>query len=190
MAIDDEPLALKQITDYIANTPFLKLEKSFTSAIKALDYLQGNPVDLMFVDINMPGLSGLDFVKSLSNPAKVIFTKAYREFAFEGFQIDVADYIVKPIGYTDFLKSVNKTRERYFSTKEDAASIKTNDRFLFIKSEYKIVRIDFDPIKYIEGMRDYIRIHIEGQKPIMAIMVDKTDPLTTSLQFWLTTSTY
>src|SRR5665648_101720 len=100
IAIDDEPLALKQLVGYIDKTPFLKLEKSFTNAIKALEYLNDNQVDLMFVDINMPDLSGIDFVKSLTNPAKIIFTTAYREFAFEGFQVDAADYIVKPIGYS------------------------------------------------------------------------------------------
>jgi DNA-binding LytR/AlgR family response regulator len=168
IAIDDEPLALKQLTGYIEKTPFLKLENSFTNAIKTLEFLQENHVDLMFVDINMPDLSGIDFVKSLSNPAKVIFTTAYREYAYEGFQLDAADYIVKPIGYTDFLKAVNKVKDRYFPIKEEP-SIQTNEQFLFIKSEYKIVRIDFDNIKYLEGMRDYVRIHLEGQSPIMTL---------------------
>ena len=146
------------------------MERSFTSAIKALEYLSENQVDLMFVDINMPDLSGIDFVKSLTNKSKIIFTTAYREYALEGFQVDAADYIVKPIGYPEFLKAVNKTKERYFTNKEEVSSIQTNDQFLFIKSEYKIVRIDFNNIKYIEGMRDYIRIHLESQKPIMSLM--------------------
>ncbi len=170
IAIDDEPLALKQLVGYINKTPFLRLENSFTSAYKALEYLNDNQVDLMFVDINMPDLSGIDFVKSLTNPAKIIFTTAYREFAFEGFQVDAADYIVKPIGYADFLKAVNKTKDRYFTTGLETASIRTNEQFLFIKSEYRIVRIDFNNINYIEGMRDYIRIHLDNQKPIMSLM--------------------
>lgn len=170
IAIDDEPLALKQIVGYIDKTPFLKLEMSFTSAYKALEYLNDNQVDLMFVDINMPDLSGIDFIKSLPNPAKIIFTTAYREYAFEGFQVDAADYIVKPIGYADFLKAVNKTKERYFTVRPETPTIQTNEQFLFIKSEYKIVRIDFNNINYIEGMRDYIRIHLDNQKPIMTLM--------------------
>ena len=171
IAIDDEPLALKQLKGYIEKTPFLSLENSFTNAIKALEYLQENEVDLMFVDINMPDLSGIDFVKSLSKPSKVIFTTAYREYAFEGFQLDAADYIVKPIGYADFLKAVNKVKERYFTTKEkeETATIQNNEQFLFIKSEYKIIRIDFDNIQYLEGMRDYVRIHLDGQSPIMTL---------------------
>lgn len=169
VAIDDEPLALKQISVYIDKTPFLKLEKSFTSAIKALDYIHENEVDLMFVDINMPDLSGIDFVKSLTNKAKIIFTTAYREYAFEGFQLDAADYIVKPISYTIFLKAVNKVKERYFTDNKEVTNILTNDQFLFIKSEHKIVRIDFNNIKYIEGMRDYVQIHLDGQKPIMTL---------------------
>lgn len=170
IAIDDEPLALKQLVGYIEKTPFLKLGKSFTNAYKALEYLNDNQVDLMFVDINMPDLSGIDFVKSLTNPAKIIFTTAYREYAYEGFKVDAADYIVKPIGYADFLKAVNKTKDRYFKTGPETATIRTNEQFLFIKSEYKIVRIDFNNINYIEGMRDYVRIHLDNQKPIMSLM--------------------
>lgn len=170
IALDDEPLALKQIVSYIEKTPFLSLIEQFESALPAIAFLQEQKVDLMFVDINMPDLSGIDFVKSLNNPPKVIFTTAYSEYAFEGFQVDAADYIVKPFGYSEFLKSVNKTKDRYFAGSEEAASIQTNEQFLFIKSEYKIVRIDYNNIKYIESMRDYVRIHLEGQKPIMAIL--------------------
>lgn len=170
IAIDDEPLALKQMASYIEKTPFLSLIGSFASAIKALEFLHDNPVDLMFVDINMPDLTGLDFVKSLSNPPKVIFTTAYREYAAEGFQLDAADYLVKPIGYADFLKAATKTNERYFSKIDEPEIIQNNDQFLFIKSEYKIIRIDFNDIKYIEAMRDYIRIYLENQEPVMTLM--------------------
>ncbi len=170
IAIDDEPLALRQISAYVDKTPFLKLEASFTNAIKALDYLQDNTIDLMFVDINMPDLSGIEFVKSLTTTAKVIFTTAYREYAVDGFKVDAADYLVKPISYVQFLKSVTKTKERYFNTPEPSQEINNNDQFLFIKSEYKIVRIDFNNIKYIEGMRDYVRIHLDNESPIMALL--------------------
>lgn len=174
ISIDDEPLALKQMNGYIEKIPNLNLLDSFTSAIKALEFLQNNPVDLMFVDINMPDLSGMDFVKSLTHPPKVIFTTAYREYAVEGFQVDAADYLVKPISFTAFLASVNKTIERYFSGTESETSIRHKDQFLFIKTEYKIVRIDLNNIKYIEGMRDYIRIHQVSEKPIMALLKMKS----------------
>ncbi len=170
ISIDDEPLALKQISAYVEKTPGLELINSFTNAIKALEFLQNNTVDLMFVDINMPDLSGMEFVKSLINPPKFIFTTAYREYAVEGFQVDAADYLIKPISYSVFLKAVEKTKERYFKEPEKVISIKTDDEFLFIKSEYKIVRVNFKHIKYIEGMRDYVRIHLDNEKPIMALL--------------------
>ena len=170
IAIDDEPLALKQINGYIEKIPALNFQQSFTSAVKAMEYLQHNNVDLMFVDINMPDLSGMEFVKSLSKPPKVIFTTAYREYAVEGFEVDAADYLVKPISFAAFAKAVEKTKQRYFHQTEHASSVKHNEQFLFIKSEYKIVRIELSNIKYIEGMRDYVRIHLSNEKPIMALL--------------------
>jgi len=170
ITIDDEPLALKQIEAYIEKTPFLELKGAFRSAIKALDFLNEHEVDLMFVDINMPDLSGIDFVKSLAQPPKVIFTTAHREYAVEGFQLDAADYLVKPISYPDFLKTAGKIQKRYFSVPEVSPEVENNDQFLFIKSEYKIIRINYDDIIFIEGMRDYVRIHLDNQKPIMALM--------------------
>ena len=170
IAIDDEPLALKQLVSYIEKLPYLNLLKSFHSAVKSIDFLQNNQVDLMFVDINMPDLSGIEFVKSLSNAPKVIFTTAYREYAVEGFQVDAADYLVKPISFAAFSQSVEKTKKRYFSQAEQPISIKHDENFLFIKSESKIVRINLNDIKYIEGMRDYVRIHQVHEKPIMALL--------------------
>lgn len=197
IAIDDEPLALKQMTSYINKTPYLDLQGGFSNALKALEYLQNSKVDLMFVDINMPDLSGIDFVKSLSNPPKVIFTTAYREYAVEGFQVDAADYLVKPISYPDFIQSVEKTTARYFTpneasktsqlSKAEQASqitqvsqsdqpdqpsqeIQVDEEFMFVKSEYRLVRINLHDIKYIESMRDYVRIHLDNQKPIMTLI--------------------
>lgn len=170
IAIDDEPLALKQLVSYIKKLPYLDLKASFSSAIKAIDFLQNKHIELMFVDINMPDLSGLEFVKSLTDAPKVIFTTAYREYAVEGFQVDAADYLVKPISFAAFSQSVEKTKQRYFLAQNQTTSIKRDDQFLFIKSEYKIVRINLNDIKYIEGMRDYIRIHQVHEKPIMALL--------------------
>jgi DNA-binding LytR/AlgR family response regulator len=169
IAIDDEPLALKQIETYIEKTPYLNLNKGFTSAIKALDYLRENAVDLMFIDIHMPDITGTDFVKSLESPPKVIFTTAYSEYAVEGFQLDAADYLVKPISYAAFLKSVEKTRNRYFSKVIHEPPVENDNQFLFIKSEHKLIRIDFNDIKYVEGMRDYVRIHLENQNAVMTL---------------------
>jgi two-component system LytT family response regulator len=170
IAIDDEPLALKQIADYIRKTPFLELVDKFESALIALPFLHENEIDLMFVDINMPDLNGMEFVKSLNNPPKVIFTTAYSEYAIEGFKVDAIDYLLKPISYTDFLKAAEKARDRFGSKNNETAKVESDEKFLFIKSEYKIIRINLSEIKYIEGMREYVRIHIENQKAIMALM--------------------
>lgn len=170
IAIDDEPLALRKISDYISKTPFLELINPFESALQALEFLQKNEVDLMFVDINMPDLNGMEFVKSLNKAPKVIFTTAYSEYAIEGFKVDAVDYLLKPISYPDFLKAANKTKERYFSGENNTNSIHYSEEFLFIKSEYKIIRINYKDIKYIEGMREYVRIFTENQEPIMTLM--------------------
>lgn len=170
IAIDDEPLALQQMVIYIEKTPFLEVVGSFDNALSALDFLQHEQVDLMYVDINMPDLSGVDFVKSLSQPPKVIFTTAYRDYALEGFKLDAADYLLKPISYADFLTASEKTRVRYFSEAEASQHIQTNEEFLFIKSEYKIVKIAYSDILYIEGMREYVRIFIKDSKAVMTLM--------------------
>lgn len=170
ITIDDEPLAISQMENYIGKLSYLNLIGSFSGALKAFNFLQENEVDLMFVDINMPDISGIEFVKSLPNPPKVIFTTAYREYAVEGFQLDAADYLIKPISFSAFTKAVEKTRQRYFEQKIEPTNIKHDEGFLFIKSEYKIVRINLNNIKYIEGMRDYVRIHLDNDKPIMALL--------------------
>jgi DNA-binding LytR/AlgR family response regulator len=170
IAIEDEPLALKQIVSYIEKTPFFDLKGSFDNAFEAMTFLQENIVDLMFVDINLPDLSGMDFVKSLNNGPKVIFTTAYSEYAIEGFRVDALDYLLKPINYTDFLKSANKALQWFESQTVDLSKIKKNgDEFLMIKSEYKIIRINLADIKYVESMREYVRIHLTNQKPIMTL---------------------
>lgn len=170
IAIDDEPLALRQMAGYISKTPFLELAGQFESALQALPFVQENQVDVMFVDINMPDLSGMDFVKSLDHPPRVIFTTAYSEHAVEGFRVDALDYLLKPIGYADFLKAANKARVWFEASETKPFQIDSNNEFLFIKSEYKIVRINLDDIKYVEGMREYLRIHLINQKPIMTLM--------------------
>lgn len=170
IAIDDEPLALHKIGAYLDKTPYLENVALFESAFEALEFIQNNPIDLMFVDINMPDLSGMDFVKSLQNPPKVIFTTAYSEYAIDGFKVDAIDYLLKPIGYSDFLRAVEKAKDRMTHSEEKADTVKADDTFLFIKSEYKILRIDLAEIKYIESMREYVRIHIENQPPVMTLM--------------------
>lgn len=170
IAIDDEPLALKQMDNYITKTPFLEVSGVFDNALQAIPFLEEHEVDLIFLDINMPDISGMDFIKSLNNPPKVIFTTAYSEYAVEGFKVDAIDYLLKPFGYADFLKAAEKAKKRILPKSQEAAEIKSDEQFLFIKSEHKILRINLADIKYIESMREYLRIHIENQSPVMTLM--------------------
>ncbi len=174
VAIDDEPLALRQIESYINKTPFLELVASFDNAFEVMEFLRKKEADLLFADINMPDLNGIEMAKSLSNPPKIIFTTAYREYAAEGFQLDAADYLLKPISYSDFLKSAEKVKSRYFAQPAIETTVSSGETFLFIKSEYKIIRINYKDIKYIESMLEYVRIHLENHKPVMALMSMKS----------------
>lgn len=169
IAIDDEPLALMQIIGYIRKTPFLELKGDFENALPAIEFLQNNPVDLMFVDINMPYMNGIDFVKTLKEPPMIVFITAYSEYAIEGFRVNAIDYLLKPVGYTDFLKTANKTRIFFEKKLHDNEKTEEKKEYLYLKADSKLVRIRMDDILFIEGMRDYVRIHIENDKPLMSL---------------------
>ena len=170
IAIDDEPLALKQMESYIDKTPFLNLVASCSSAFEALKVLESHEVALMFVDINMPDLNGLDFVKSLDQKPAVIFTTAYSEYAIDGFKVDAIDYLLKPIGYQDFLKAANKANKILKQELSSDETLQSNDQYIFIKSAHKIIRVEHTNIKYIESMREYVRLHLTNEKPIMTLI--------------------
>ena len=170
IAIDDEPLALKQMESYIDKTPFLNLVASCSSAFEALKVLESHEVALMFVDINMPDLNGMDFVKSLDQKPAVIFTTAYSEYAIDGFKVDAIDYLLKPIGYQDFLKAANKGSKILKQEFSSGDTMQSNDQHLFIKSAHKIIHVDHANIKYIEGMREYVRLHLINGKPLMTLI--------------------
>ena len=157
IAIDDEPLALKQISSYISKTPFLETVAICHSAFDAMEYLSKNEVDLMFVDINMPDVNGMDFVKSLAQKPQIIFTTAYTEYAMEGFQVDALDYILKPISYAVFLKSANKAKTWFELNLRQPEIIHATKDSLFVKSEYKMLRIFLSEITYIESSNEYIQ---------------------------------
>ena len=169
VAVDDEPLALNVLSGYIEKTPFLELAEKFTNPVKAFNYLSDNDTDLLFLDIQMPDLSGLEFVSRLKSKPVLIFTTAYSEYAMEGFRSDAVDYLLKPIDYPDFLKAVTKARDLIISRK-NTAKVQSSKDFLFIKSEYKTIRINFDDIKYIRGMSEYVKIHLVHGKPIMSLL--------------------
>lgn len=170
IAIDDEPLALQQVAAYVQKLPFLELVGQFSSAFQALELLENQQVDLMFVDINMPDLNGLEFVKSLTQKPLLIFTTAYSEYALEGFKVDALDYLLKPFSFAEFSKAAGKARSQFELKQNAPEKLESNDEFLFIKSEYKLLRVNLNDIQFIEGMKEYVRIYITGQKPIMTLL--------------------
>ncbi len=170
IAIDDEPLALTQIAGYIKKTPFLELVGEYSSALQATGIMGNTQIELMFVDINMPDLNGLDFVRTLEIPPRIVFVTAYSEYALEGFRVDALDYLLKPISYIDFLKSANKVKSWFDSHPEKPDEARPDKDFLFIKSDYKVLRINFSEIIYIEGMSEYIKIHLSDSKSVMTLL--------------------
>ena len=161
IAIDDEPLALKQITSYIKQVGGLELVGAFNSAEEAQRKLSETNVDAMFVDINMPDLNGMDFVRSLENHPIVIFTTAYAEYAVEGFKVNALDYLLKPFGLDDFKRTVEKLRKHMELISGAVVSGVDDDNAIFIKTDYKVVRIEIANIRYVEAMSEYLRIYVE-----------------------------
>ena len=172
IAIDDEPLALEQIGSYVQKTPFLELIATCKNAYEALDVLKEKEVDLMFIDIDMPDINGLDLVKSLVKKPQIIFTTAYSEYAFEGFQVDAIDYLLKPINYAAFLKAANKSKIWFEANSPEKAEQqpKSDRKEIFVKSNYKVVRILLADISYIESANEYIKIFLDNQEVITTFM--------------------
>ncbi|WP_445735777.1 LytR/AlgR family response regulator transcription factor [Mariniflexile sp.] len=171
IAVDDEPLALRQIVSYIEKTPFLQLSAKFSNATLVKEYLKNNEVDLLFLDINMPDLSGMELAKSLENPPKIIFTTAYSDYAIEGYKVNAVDYLLKPIEYQDFLLASTKAevlikKERLLKTE-----IKKTGDYLFIKSGAKHIRINFNDIEYLEAQKEYVYIYlINSGEPVKTLI--------------------
>jgi DNA-binding LytR/AlgR family response regulator len=166
--IDDEPLAAGLLKSYVEKTPFLILIGTYGSAIEAMKDLREHPVQLLFLDIQMPELSGIEFAKILPHETKIIFTTAFQQYAIEGYKVNALDYLMKPISYDDFLKAADKALEWFSVTqKQDTYA---RDRFMFVKSDYKLVRIALDDILYIEGLKDYVRIFLQDGQKIMSLM--------------------
>lgn len=170
IAIDDEPPALLLLTQYIAQFNQLQLVHTFSDAISGSEYLRNNPVDLLFIDINMPDITGLDLVKSLEQKPMIVFTTAYKKFALEGFELDAIDYLLKPVSPERFAKAVNKAVEYHQFKNQTVPQPYEN---LFVYSEYKMVKIAAADIVYIESLEDYIRIHLKNDTRIMTLMTMK-----------------
>lgn len=170
LAIDDEPLALQQLAAYIRKIPYLELVAECQSALEAKEILNQENIDAIFCDINMPDLNGMDFVKSLQMPPLIVFTTAYSEYAVEGFKVDAVDYLLKPFGLDDFRRAANRIQERLSATPKTAAEEPTDDT-IFIKTDYRVVKIAISDIRYVEGMSEYLKIHLDSQpKPVVTLL--------------------
>ena len=169
IAIDDEPLALEQITSYIKRTPGIMLVQACQSAEQAREAAESGEIDAMFVDINMPDLNGLDFVRSLAAPPLVVFTTAYSEHAIDGFRLDAVDYLLKPFGMDEFNHAALKLK-RQFELERRVSVQNLLDDTIFFKTEHKVVKVHMHDIRYVEGMSEYLKIYVEGQRPIVVLL--------------------
>ena len=175
ITVDDEPPALRLVSAFVEQTPFLHLCGKFDSAVKALQMIHNGDIDLVFLDIQMPNLSGIEFASVLNRQhalTRIIFTTAYNQFATESYQVEALDYLLKPYGYSDFLKAANKARSYFqdFHKQKPIEATGSNEEFMFVKSDYKLVRVDFDSILYIESLNGYAKIHLtQPAAPILSI---------------------
>lgn len=173
LTIDDEPLALNLVSSYVERTPFLELAGKCNSAQQAMEKMNEDEIDLLFMDIQMPDLTGIEFARAMDKGPKIIFTTAFEQYALEGFKLDAMDYLLKPFNYQDFLKSANKAKEHFELVHKATHSehVQAEHDFLFVKSEYKLIKIKFDSILYIEGLKDYVKIMLVGaNKPILSLL--------------------
>ena len=174
LAIDDEPLALRKLVSYIEKVPFLQLAGQCQSAVEARRLLDEEPVDAIFCDINMPDLNGMDFVKLLAVPPLIVFTTAYAEYAVEGFRVNAVDYLLKPFGFQDFLRAANRLKERLEAPAAAPSAAETKLNSIYVKTDYRTVKVDLQDIRYIEGMSEYLKIHLDSQpKPIITLLAMK-----------------
>lgn len=184
--VDDEPLAIKLMKSFVERTPFLDLKGTFLNPMDALAFID-ETINLVFMDINMPGITGLELSKLIRPQTKIIFTTAYKEYAFESYEVQAIDYLLKPISYPKFLSAVTRAKE-YFEQIEAAkgasassaaaaqadGSVDPNAEYIFVKCEYKQVRVDLDQILFISGLKDYVRIHLKNQpRPLIALTTMK-----------------
>lgn len=170
VAIDDEPLALQLVKGYIEKTPFLELTGAFDNPVDALGFISSSDTDLVLLDIQMPDLKGTELAGVLGGGPKVIFTTAYEKYALEGFRLDAVDYLLKPFSYAEFLRAVRKAEKLIELERRELPALEIKNDFLFIKSDYKLRRINFSEIHYIEGLKDYVKIFLVGErKPVLSL---------------------
>lgn len=176
IAIDDEELALELLEDNISKVPFLQLEAKFNSPLKAMKFLQEENIDLVFIDIQMPGLTGLQFIKGFPQKCMYILITAYEKYAMEGYNLNVVDYLLKPVAIDRFIQACNKAFELYsLKNKSVVPSELSNQTYFFISADYSLIKINFTDVVWVEGLKDYIKIHLKSTpKPVVARMSMKT----------------
>jgi two-component system LytT family response regulator len=170
IVIDDEPLALNLMKEYISRFPALKLVQAFDDPITGAEYLRHHPADLLFIDINMPDVSGIEIVRTLSEKPMTIFTTAHKRFAIDGFELNALDYLLKPISFERFERAVNKAMD-YHRFKDKPGNDPSDT--VFVRSEYRLVKIDLNEIEYVESLEDYLKIHKTTGRPVMTLMTLK-----------------
>lgn len=181
IAIDDEPLALRQLAAYLDKVPYFEVVGRCQSAGEAAAVMSEQTVDAMFLDINMPDLNGLDFVRSLAHPPIVVLTTAYQEYAIDGYKVDAIDYVLKPFGMSDIMKAAEKVKRQHAllcaseqTGSSSAAEVSAGrDNALFFKMEHKVVKVSLPDIVYVEGMSEYVRIHLQGDRPLVVLYAMK-----------------
>lgn len=165
--VDDEPLALGLLESYVHKTPFLQLAGTYSSAVQAMNELPGKHIDLLFLDIQMPELNGLEFSRMVPSGTRIVFTTAFNQYAIDGYKVNALDYLLKPISYADFLQAAHKAVQWFELLQQPKEEIQS----IFVKSDYKLVQIELNKILYIEGLKDYIKIYEENNpKPILSLM--------------------
>lgn len=171
IAVDDEPLALKQLENYISQVPFLDFKGGCRCAAEAMKYIREDIVDAIFLDINMPDINGIDFVKTLVTPPIIVFTTAYADYAVEGFKVNAVDYLLKPFGLDEFRRAAEKVRVQYEQREGNSTAVADEDDSLFFKTDYKIVRVNVSSISCIEGMSEYLKLHMDGNVDPLVILL-------------------
>lgn len=171
LIVDDEPLALDLLEAYVKRTPFLNLKGKCSNALEVLQVLKEQEVDLLFLDIQMPELSGLELSRLIDNRIKIIFTTAFEQYALEGFKVDALDYLLKPISYPEFLKATNKALQWFEMSRNTSSKIVEEGDDIFVKSDYKLVKLQLYKIQYIEGLKDYVKIYVDDRpQPVVALL--------------------
>jgi two-component system, LytTR family, response regulator LytT len=171
LLVDDEPLALGLLERYVLKTPFLEFKFKCNNAIEALEIINNNPIDLIFLDIQMPELTGIELSRVIGKDTRIIFTTAFNEYAIEGFKVNALDYLLKPFNYEEFLRAANKAKDWFELIKTIQNTEDNNKDYIFVKSDYKQVKIPLQDVLYIEGLKDYVKIWVkDNPKAILTIM--------------------